>query len=308
MRSNFRFVGLFVIRVVLLVCAVLCFAPNVQAQTPNWSITLNAPEQTDYPGATLTYSGTITNSTGAGLSLLGFALDPPDGIDTPDYTLHYTDAFNTALANNGFTLPAAGYTGTLFTVTLKPGAPVSTTFSGTFELSVDAPGYPITLVKSFSARTIAPSNALLSGTLLFDGLLASTDNQTVTFLLHPADNSGDLTYYFGVPPTGEFQITDFPKNNYTLHVKGDKYLAANLSVDATIGKVSGLTVIQRAGDATNDNSVDIGDFGVLVNAYNSDANSDGSGYDETADFNGDGVVDIADFGILVNNYNQQGAP
>ena len=81
-----------------------------------------------------------------------------------------------------------------------------------------------------------------------------------------------------------------------------------MSVDATNGDVLGVTATLKAGDTNNDNSVDIADFGVLVNAYNGDANIPGSGYDPAADFNYDGVVDIADFGILVNNYNLSGDP
>ena len=68
-----------------------------------------------------------------------------------------------------------------------------------------------------------------------------------------------------------------------------------------------LDVVLAAGDANSDNVIDIGDFGILVNAYNSDVNSPKSGYDPKADFNYDGKVDIADFGILVNEYGNSGA-
>ena len=91
-----------------------------------------------------------------------------------------------------------------------------------------------------------------------------------------------------------------------MHIKGDKYLAANVSVDTTKGDASGVTATLRAGDANNDNVIDIGDFGALVNAYNSDITKPKSGYDAHADFNGDGTVDITDFGLLVNNCNVSG--
>ena len=73
-----------------------------------------------------------------------------------------------------------------------------------------------------------------------------------------------------------------------------------------VGTTNSLNVTLPAGDANNDNIVDIGDFGLLVNAYNSDSKIAKSGYDYHADFNCDGVVDIADFGLLVNNYGTQG--
>ena len=67
-------------------------------------------------------------------------------------------------------------------------------------------------------------------------------------------------------------------------------------------------VFLAAGDANGDNSVDMADFGLVVNAYSGDAAVAGSGYDARADFNYDGVVDLADFGILINEYGNVGAP
>ena len=63
-----------------------------------------------------------------------------------------------------------------------------------------------------------------------------------------------------------------------------------------------------SGDADGNNTVDIGDFGILVNAYGSDVTVSGSGYNAAADFDYNGVVDIGDFGILVNEYGNSGAP
>ena len=99
-----------------------------------------------------------------------------------------------------------------------------------------------------------------------------------------------------------------PAGTYDITLK----TAKNLQVVQTNVLVYGATrlpgVTLAAGDANNDNKVDIGDFGVLVNAYGGDAGFTGSGYDARANFNYDGVVDIADFGLLVNNYGSQGSP
>ena len=94
-----------------------------------------------------------------------------------------------------------------------------------------------------------------------------------------------------------------------MNVKSYKYLASNVPVDTTAGTPVTANVTLRGGDANNDNTVDIGDFGVLVNVY-------GNSYDPAvvlipdplveADFNGDGTIDIGDFGILVNNYGSTG--
>ena len=72
------------------------------------------------------------------------------------------------------------------------------------------------------------------------------------------------------------------------------------------GRFSGVSVTLAGGDADSSGTVDIADFGLLVNAYGGSANVAGSSYDTRADFNGDGTVDIADFGTLVNNYGASG--
>ena len=93
---------------------------------------------------------------------------------------------------------------------------------------------------------------------------------------------------------------------YDLRIKTPKNLAVVLH-NVTVGGVANLPdVTLPGGDADNNNTVDIGDFGILVNAYGSDASVSGSGYNAAADFNDDGVVDIGDFGILVNNYGTSG--
>ena len=78
--------------------------------------------------------------------------------------------------------------------------------------------------------------------------------------------------------------------------------------NVTVGSGTVLAdVTLPSGDATNDNIVDIGDFGVLVNAYGGDVTITGSGYDTRSDFDYNGVIDIGDFGILVNEYGNMGA-
>ena len=91
-------------------------------------------------------------------------------------------------------------------------------------------------------------------------------------------------------------------------IKGSKTLQVVVTgVDLTAAAAT-LNVTLPGGDADNNNTVDIGDFGILVNAYGSDSTVTGSGYNAAADFNYDGVVDIGDFGILVNNYGNSGTP
>ena len=154
---------------------------------------------------------------------------------------------------------------------------------------------------------LSNNNAEVSGRVLLDGIVSTAAAQTVHFELRPNDGTASIKRDLDVLPDGTFRLFNIPRKSYTLHSKGDKYLAANVGVSAAGGNVSGVTAALLSGDATNDNVVDIGDFGVLVNAYGGDVNIGGSGYDLRADFNGDGVVDIADFGLLVNNYGNAGA-
>ena len=166
----------------------------------------------------------------------------------------------------------------------------------------------VVLYPTNGAKFTLNSVSSASGVLSFEGIVSSASAQNVTFLFRPLDGSRDITQTVSVPPSGAFTLSGLPQKQYTLHIKADKYLAANVSVDATQGNVSGVKATLLAGDANNDNSCDTSDFGVLVGSYGSAANVSGSGYDPTADFNGDGSVDATDFSLLVGNYGQIGAP
>lgn len=153
--------------------------------------------------------------------------------------------------------------------------------------------------------TLPAATATLSGTLTLQGIALSAPAQTITFLLHPSDNSGDSVKTASVAPNGVFQLSDVPRKNYSLRIKGDRYLSARVSnVDASGGNVSGITALLKAGDANNDNAADIADLLLLINSYNK-VSSD-AGYLATADFNLDGSDDIADLLLLIGNYNQLG--
>ena len=107
---------------------------------------------------------------------------------------------------------------------------------------------------------------------------------------------------------GAYTVSGVSAGTYDVAIKGAKNLRVvlkNVTVSAANGTVPDVTL--PAGDADNNNTVDIADFGVLVNAYGGQASVAGSGYNAAADFDYDGVVDIADFGLLVNEYGNTGA-
>ena len=180
--------------------------------------------------------------------------------------------------------------------------------------------------------SIAAAN--ISGQIALDGLPDTAIPQHLTFTFHSQTGKGDVSVDGYIAVTDEvdangkpffdsngnkitaaaYEIDDLPVDTYVLNVKSDTYLAKNIPL--TVGKTNVPNVdaeLTTAGDANNDNVIDIGDFGALVNNY-------GNAYSLAltppyapndlaiiqADFNGDGVIDIGDFGILVNNYNAQG--
>ena len=147
----------------------------------------------------------------------------------------------------------------------------------------------------------------VSGVLALDGLAATAAAQNLTFQFRPVSSGATITKTQYVLPNGVFHFDGLPANNYAVRIKGDKTLASAVAMNVSGGSISGVKGTLLGGDADNSNLVDIGDFGLLVNAYNGDRSIPGNGYDFRADFTGDGVVDIADFGLLVNNYNQSGA-
>ena len=156
---------------------------------------------------------------------------------------------------------------------------------------------------SDSGSVQAQGNATVSGFVHLSGCVNNA--QTVTFEFVADIMPVYFTRTLTLASNGSFLLVGLPANAYHVGIKGSKWLRQVVAVDATTGTAT-LDVTLPGGDATDDNSIDIADFGVLVNAYGGDANIAGSGYNAAADFTCDGVVDIGDFGILVNAYGLMG--
>jgi len=109
-----------------------------------------------------------------------------------------------------------------------------------------------------------------------------------------------------VGPNGVFSIANIPRDAYTLHIKGAKYLATNVTVNASNGNVTGVTAFLRAGDVDNNNAVDLDDLGLLALAFNTVSGA--SFYDARADLDGNNAVDLDDLGLLARNFNVSGDP
>ena len=198
-------------------------------------------------------------------------------------------------------------------------------------LPLDAYGKSTTLPDGFYFSASFDSTGDFSGTLTVanalstvSGLIALDSVLDLSKTNHPV---GDITFEFRTPGTknalfaktatlttdatnfgfGDYTLVGVTPGTYDIAIKsrnGLRKVVKNVAITGSTGTIP--PVLLLGGDATNDNVVDIGDFGALVNAYNGDMSVPNSGYDPAADFNYDGVVDIADFGILVNNYNLSG--
>ena len=102
-------------------------------------------------------------------------------------------------------------------------------------------------------------------------------------------------------------VTTLPNGSYTWWAKGPQFLATGGTVALTGVPTTTLELgVQRTGDATGDNLVDIADFGLLRASFGAVCGD--PRYDGRADLNGDCVVEISDFTLLRGNFGQAGPP
>jgi hypothetical protein len=93
---------------------------------------------------------------------------------------------------------------------------------------------------------------------------------------------------------------------YSWRVKNPQFLAnagrVTLGAESPTGVDLGLMI---AGDANDDNAVNLQDFSPLRSAFGKGCGQ--PGYIEGADFNGDCAINLGDFGLLRNNFGLVGA-
>lgn len=157
-------------------------------------------------------------------------------------------------------------------------------------------GADFSIVRTYSAN--------IGGQINLQGAVQSLYYQTVGLTFYSAGYAPftrTVNIYNGIY---NFQVNDLPRRNYTVRVKGDKWLARQFSLDLTSSDSNGLYLTLLAGDANNDNVVDISDLLLVIGHYNKKQGD--SGYLYAADLNGDATTDIADLLLLISNYNQIG--
>ncbi|PWK18651.1 HYR domain-containing protein [Xanthomarina spongicola] len=93
------------------------------------------------------------------------------------------------------------------------------------------------------------------------------------------------------------------QSNYKVLVKHPMYLQRVITINLTANASETITEL-LAGDANNDNLVNILDFGILSGSFG--LTSSDSGYNSSADFDGNEVINILDFGLLSGNFSTIG--
>ena len=273
-----------------------------------------------------TYNLTITNPDGQSVTATN-ALT----ISVPTPTLSSISPASADAASGDSTLTVNGANFSNASVVNFNGVARATTFVSASQLTAAILNSDIANVGSYDVTVSTPSGSgfghvtaplpfavntvSVSGTIMLEGLTVSPPPvlpQAVRLDFRtPGTTNVLFTRAATVQTSGAFVFGGVTPGKYDLAFKGTKYLRSVLAgVDIAQTSQSGLTVTLSAGDANDDNAVDVLDFGALINAYGSqyDPNNAMSGYDATADFNDDGVVDVLDFGLLVNNYGTTGTP
>jgi hypothetical protein len=143
----------------------------------------------------------------------------------------------------------------------------------------------------------------VSGQITLKGAVSSA--QAITFAFRPTAGT-PFTRQQTLQANGAFSFNDIPGGTYTLHIKGSKWLARNVKVDASHGDVSGVNATLLPGDIDGDNKVNITDLGLLADSFGRSQGQ--TGFNPNADLNDDNKVDITDLGLLADSFGKVGDP
>jgi hypothetical protein len=153
------------------------------------------------------------------------------------------------------------------------------------------------------------TGGILQGTMQMAGRAASPSNTqavslTVKFyaagtatLVQEATVSSDANGAFTVLPVAPGTYDIVVKHSQTLSVKKQNVAFGDGSVAVAFG-------VLPAGDANNNDTVDVSDFSILRATFLKVCAQ--SGFDGRADFNADCIVDIADFSLLQASFLRSG--
>ena len=147
------------------------------ARAADWSVSLNTPDQVAAPGATVTYSGTITNTSGSSIAF-DAAIDFLGSPATDDITITFSSGF----LGLGLVVPTSGYSGALFDVTWGSSVSGGTSAVGHVQLNTAGAAIPKALNSAFTLRTPGAGSFCTQSTGLVAGSssIASHDSNDVS--------------------------------------------------------------------------------------------------------------------------------
>lgn len=128
----------------------------------------------------------------------------------------------------------------------------------------------------------------------------------ITFEFRPVGGGKTITQIRS-GQLGVFTFTDIPEGEYNVAVKGDRWLRQVIPNVSTIGgnNVLNLRVFLKAGDANDDNIVDVDDLAILIESFDAGP-ADPNWRDGKADFTCDELVDVNDLALLIQNFDATG--
>lgn len=139
----------------------------------------------------------------------------------------------------------------------------------------------------------------VSGTLIFQDVLASAAPKGVSFEYRTLGGSLIKEIQVGIPANGQFDIPA-PTQNMQLHVKHGTWLRRVVGVNTTAGNVTGVALSLINGDVDGDNEVGAADLSILSSAFLTGVGD--SGFVAAADLDRDGEVGASDLSILSTNF------
>jgi hypothetical protein len=146
----------------------------------------------------------------------------------------------------------------------------------------------------------------VSGTAVLENIVPYAHAQEVTFDFRDIDTGEYLfTRTASIGPDGQFSLSEVSVGIYNVRVKSAKYLSNTVLVDTTNGDATDVIFLLRAGDANNDNIVDVEDLNQLIQAFDADPTSP-NWNDGVADFNCDDIVAVDDLDLLIRNFDMEG--
>jgi hypothetical protein len=137
-------------------------------------------------------------------------------------------------------------------------------------------------------------------------------DQPVTVKIHYHDNDNYPANDYAeqvvtLAEDGTYTLVGVRPVDCSIQVKADKWLAKSVSAHFNgAGQVFADNVALLAGDANNDNSADVLDLDLVLQAFDS---TDGDpNFINGADFNCDNWVDVLDLALLLTNFDMVGDP